>query len=513
MFVKETSCDNCTTGCDDSTIKSSHEKAAYGASARLQIVMIHLSEDISWSILDGTLKWQRHNESPSADANNGRSAAFKRQSGANHIIRSLRNASPAPIKATIDTIPCSIKESNPVILPNGVRNRNITEEHTPFKSTSSSDDLTELKKSKATENEPYQIFLCESISKKEIAVKKSANSMQLIFFFNKPHGMAVQGGTGVKASVDELYATTCLTFDKSESLRLVHRLDRDCSGLLVLGRTQTAATLFHCIFLKKTTVSQIPSFYFDDKFLLPTQMELNILLFFCYQGLHRPLSFGVSRSLRIFSQLWKLQKGSNLNLLVRNFRCVTCVSYLSSKVGSITEAPDGLRTFPDLFGKCLPLFLLEKLLQYEVGRRRVVEYPCSSCIWRRGGEQMVCMNYGEYANQKVRSLEAEYPTFLYAMPMTKTKMFFEVCFFSLSITIFTTRVPLLITWNPLRETCLPSKDVIMPIDLLKTKLMLRGKSIQGKKSVVPCQKNLAFGAAASMVHLSRNRLFSCEIFV
>ncbi|CAG7889854.1 unnamed protein product [Brassica rapa] len=50
------------------------------------------------------------------------------------------------------------------------------------------------------------------------------------------------------------------------------------------------------------------------------------------------------------------------------------------------------------------------------------------------------------------------------------------------------------------ETCLASKDVIRPIDLLKTKLMLRGKSIQGKKSVVPCQKNLTFGAAASMVH-------------
>ncbi|KAG5411515.1 hypothetical protein IGI04_007834 [Brassica rapa subsp. trilocularis] len=474
MFVKETSCDNCTTGCDDSTIKYSHGKASsYGASAR--------------SISDGTIKWQRHNESPSAsvlirliiwssfgnfkngqafDANNGRSAAFKRQSGANHIIRGLRNASPAPIKATIETIPCSIKESNPVIPPSGVRNRNITEEHTPFKSTSSSDDLTELKKPKATENEPYQIFLCESISKKEIAVKKSANCLQFgviqSFEFsdaanivlNKPNGMAVQGGTGVKASIDELYAATCLTFDKSESPQLVHRLDRDCSGLLVLGRTQTAATPFHCIFLEKTTVSQIPSFYFDDKFLLPTQMELNILLFFCYQGLHRPLSFGVSRSLGIFSQLWKLQKGSNLNLLVRHFRCVTCVSYLSSKVGSITEAPDGLRTFPDLCGKCLPLFLLEKLLPYEVGRRRVSLFKLHMA---RGGEQMVCMNYGEYANQKVRSLEAEYPTFLYAMPMTKTKVLFE--------------------------------------------------------SVVPCQKNLAFGAAASMVHPSHNRLFSCEIFV
>ncbi|CAG7889789.1 unnamed protein product [Brassica rapa] len=55
MFVKETSCDNCTTGCDDSTIKSSHEKAAYGASSRLQIVMIHLSEDISWSVFHNSL--------------------------------------------------------------------------------------------------------------------------------------------------------------------------------------------------------------------------------------------------------------------------------------------------------------------------------------------------------------------------------------------------------------------------------------------------------------------------
>ncbi|CAH8346775.1 unnamed protein product [Eruca vesicaria subsp. sativa] len=73
-----------------------------------------------------------------------------------------------------------------------------------------------------------------------------------IIVLNKPHGLAVQGGTGVKTSIDEL-AATCLTFDKSESPRLVHRLDRDCSGLLVLGRTQTAATLLHSIFREKTS--------------------------------------------------------------------------------------------------------------------------------------------------------------------------------------------------------------------------------------------------------------------
>ncbi|EOA30480.1 hypothetical protein CARUB_v10013603mg [Capsella rubella] len=73
-----------------------------------------------------------------------------------------------------------------------------------------------------------------------------------IIVLNKPHGMAVQGGTGIKTSIDEL-AATCLTFDKSESPRLVHRLDRDCSGLLVLARTQTAATVLHSIFREKTS--------------------------------------------------------------------------------------------------------------------------------------------------------------------------------------------------------------------------------------------------------------------
>ena len=41
---------------------------------------------------------------------------------------------------------------------------------------------------------------------------------------------------------------------------------------------------------------------------------------------------------------------------------------------------------------------------------------------------MVFMDYRDYTKQKVPSLEseAEYPTFLYAMPMSPTKVFFEV---------------------------------------------------------------------------------------
>ncbi|XP_010538615.1 PREDICTED: RNA pseudouridine synthase 4, mitochondrial [Tarenaya hassleriana] len=73
-----------------------------------------------------------------------------------------------------------------------------------------------------------------------------------IIVMNKPHGLAVQGGIGIKTSLDEL-AATCLTLDGSESPRLVHRLDRDCSGLLLLARTQTSAALLHSVFREKTS--------------------------------------------------------------------------------------------------------------------------------------------------------------------------------------------------------------------------------------------------------------------
>lgn len=39
---------------------------------------------------------------------------------------------------------------------------------------------------------------------------------------------------------------------------------------------------------------------------------------------------------------------------------------------------------------------------------------------------MVFMDYRDYVRHKVHSLEAEFPTFLYAMPMSDTKVFFEV---------------------------------------------------------------------------------------
>lgn len=60
-----------------------------------------------------------------------------------------------------------------------------------------------------------------------------------VLVLNKPAGLAVQGGTGVRKHVDGLLPA--LMFEREEPPRLVHRLDKDTSGVLVLGRTRAAA--------------------------------------------------------------------------------------------------------------------------------------------------------------------------------------------------------------------------------------------------------------------------------
>ncbi len=60
-----------------------------------------------------------------------------------------------------------------------------------------------------------------------------------LLIINKPSGLAVQGGSKTNQHVDG--ALPELTFGAPETPRLVHRLDRDTSGLLVLARNRKAA--------------------------------------------------------------------------------------------------------------------------------------------------------------------------------------------------------------------------------------------------------------------------------
>ncbi|XVE70630.1 hypothetical protein DITRI_Ditri10aG0086600 [Diplodiscus trichospermus] len=185
-------------------------------------------------------------------------------------------------------------------------------------------------------------------------------------------------------------------------------------------------------------------------------------------------------------------------------RCLESgVKYLSSKVETIIEATEGHSLVACEHSLVVPCRLATvasgaasgKLLQYEVGGPRVsvqTAYGIEVEVENNPYDPslMVFMDYRDYAKQEVPCLEAQYPTFLYAMPLSSTRVFFE-------------------------ETCLASKDA-MPFDLLKKKLMSRLETMgirilkvyEEEWSYIPVggslpnteQKNLAFGAAASMVH-------------
>lgn len=71
-----------------------------------------------------------------------------------------------------------------------------------------------------------------------------------ILVLNKPAGLAVQGGTGQKESVDAILKARAERL-KQEPPRLVHRLDRDTSGVLVLGKTAKAAAELAQAFARK----------------------------------------------------------------------------------------------------------------------------------------------------------------------------------------------------------------------------------------------------------------------
>lgn len=69
-----------------------------------------------------------------------------------------------------------------------------------------------------------------------------------VLALNKPSGLAVQGGTKTSKHVDRLLSAWG---EGLERPRLVHRLDRDTSGVLVLGKTPAAAARLAGAFAKR----------------------------------------------------------------------------------------------------------------------------------------------------------------------------------------------------------------------------------------------------------------------
>ena len=57
-----------------------------------------------------------------------------------------------------------------------------------------------------------------------------------IIAINKPCGIACQGGTGIKLSIDDLA-------DEFYSAKLMHRIDKNVSGLLILAKNNESCSI------------------------------------------------------------------------------------------------------------------------------------------------------------------------------------------------------------------------------------------------------------------------------
>ena len=83
-------------------------------------------------------------------------------------------------------------------------------------------------------------------SKKEIDEMTIYQDDELLIL-NKPPGIAVQGGTKIKKSIDTLLKSSF----KSLKTRLVHRLDKDTSGILIIALNRQIADHMSYLFREK----------------------------------------------------------------------------------------------------------------------------------------------------------------------------------------------------------------------------------------------------------------------
>jgi 23S rRNA pseudouridine955/2504/2580 synthase len=88
------------------------------------------------------------------------------------------------------------------------------------------------------------------LGERDIAYARSLvlHEDELVLVLNKPAGLAVQGGTKTLHHIDRLLSAWG---EGLERPRLVHRLDRDTSGVLILGKTPAAAASLSGAFARR----------------------------------------------------------------------------------------------------------------------------------------------------------------------------------------------------------------------------------------------------------------------
>jgi 23S rRNA pseudouridine955/2504/2580 synthase len=90
----------------------------------------------------------------------------------------------------------------------------------------------------------------EGLSARDLALARSLVLYEddEVLVLNKPAGLAVQGGTKTTRHIDRLLSAWGEGLDRP---RLTHRLDRDTSGVLVLGKTPNAAARLSGAFARR----------------------------------------------------------------------------------------------------------------------------------------------------------------------------------------------------------------------------------------------------------------------
>lgn len=72
-----------------------------------------------------------------------------------------------------------------------------------------------------------------------------------VIAFDKPAGLAVQGGSGVSQSLEDLMRAYARP---NKPLKLVHRLDRETSGVIVAAKNRTSAAALSRAFAERETI-------------------------------------------------------------------------------------------------------------------------------------------------------------------------------------------------------------------------------------------------------------------
>jgi len=103
-------------------------------------------------------------------------------------------------------------------------------------------------KEKTTETVPKKV---QTLTKAQL--KNFSNTIiyedKDLIAINKPFGLAVQGGSKIKTSVNDYIDN--INASENKSLKLVHRLDRDTTGVLLIAKTPESSEKLTAMFKKK----------------------------------------------------------------------------------------------------------------------------------------------------------------------------------------------------------------------------------------------------------------------